>query len=1020
MSRLIRYIRLLLLALVVATGLPLEAQTALRTLAGRVVDEYDEPLPGANVYVRGEARKGTSTDVDGHFLLNIPDIDKKIVIEASFIGMKPYAVDYNGQKEILIVMEGDVNMMEGAVVMGKQNINDLDIRAKAGVINMVDMDRLQDKPVVDVSMSLQGSAPGLTVTSRGDLGTKPEIRIRGNTSFRKGDTANEPLYVLDGQVISSDAFMTLNPLDIADIKVLKDAVACALYGTKAANGVLEITSVRGSNGNTMVTYDFNGGVTFRGRRGVQMMETDEKLELERRLKNPEAPGYRYSEDYYRRYYGSDPNLNEMIAQGQAVLDELRKTDTDWFKELLRNDFYQRHNLSIKGGDDKTSYYASGNYSYQGGQIPGNDVRRFSGRMSLDQAMGKRGYMSLSVSGGYSKSNSPNGSTYSPTSLIYELNPYESKTSGELWSYPGRSYDDLVYQFERTSTDKRFGTTGSLNWEPLDGLTVAGVAGLDLVLSESLEFTPSTAYEEQRSGAPANELGKLSKSKNVNTNVTTNVRVTWNKVFGKHDVTLGANTDYYWDDIDNMSITGYGVGKLKSPSAINQSIEGNRKVRTSNFNEETAQLGIGLLGGYCFDGIYDIFGTYKADASSILPKNKRWNAAWAVGAGWNVKQYGFLEDVDAISALRFKGSYGRTASLAGVSPALTVATFSYLEDSYGDQRLLELMSLYNEKLKPEQTVSTEVGVSLGLWNRMDLELGWYDRRTEDALLDVPIPSSNGFSTLKRNIGVLSNSGVEVSANSRIINMPELRLNLRFSLAYNRNIVVDLYDVDRLYVSEDSVIPDYEEGQAYDMIYGPVSLGLNPMTGLPVFKGADGREIQATEKLKRDDMVALGYGSPPFNGTFNLSFTYRQFELDADFYYVLGGIKAYAFSYVRDYDDANRNAVRGQVENMWFQKGDENKMYHTPFYSSSAIENLTMWPNSRTVGSSDYLRLQMVSVRYRFPQQLIRKLGGMVKYGNVALQASNLFTLTRYKESDPESGSLVGAQQPIVTMSLSMSF
>ena len=1018
MRKLAIYISVVI-ALVLTMSASLHAQSGERILAGRVVDSHDEPLPGANVYVRGDAYNGTSTDSEGYFSLKLPD-GRKVVIEASFIGMKPYSVNYDGQKEILIVMEDDVNMMESSVVMGKQNINDLDIRAKAGVINMVDINRLQDKPVVDLSLSLQGSAPGLIVTNRGDLGTKPEIRIRGNTSFRKGDTANEPLYVLDGQVISSDAFMTLNPLDIADIKILKDAVACALYGTKAANGVLEITSVRGTNGNTMITYDFNGGITFRGRRGVHMMGTDEKLELERRLKNPEAPGYRYSEDFYRRFHGSDPDLEALIAHGKAKLDELRKTNTDWFNELLRNDFYQRHNLSVRGGNESTSYYASASYNYQGGQIPGNDVSRFSGRLSLDQALGKKGYVSLSVNGGYSKSNSPNGSTYSPTSLIYELNPYESKTSGELWSYPGRTYDDLVYQFERTSTDKRFGTTGNISWEPLEGLMVAAVAGLDLVLAESLEFTPSTAYEEQHSGAPANELGKLSKSKNVNANVTTNVRVTWNRVFGKHDVTLGANTDYYWDDMDNMSITGYGVGKLKTPSAINQSIEGSRKVSTSNFSEETAQLGIGLLGGYCFDGIYDVFGTYKADASSILPKNKRWNAAWAVGAGWNIKAYDFLEDFDPISSLRFKGSYGRTASLAGVSPALTVATFAYLEDSYGDQRLLELMSLYNDKLKPEQTVSTEVGVSLGLWNRLDIELGWYDRRTEDALLDVPIPASNGFSTLKRNIGILSNSGVEVSMNGKIIDMDELRLNLRASLAYNRNVVVDLYDGDRLYVSEDSVIPDYEVGQAYDMIYGPISLGLNPMTGLPVFKGADGREIQATEKLKREDMVALGHGAPPFNGTVNLSFTYRQLEFDADFYYVLGGIKAYGYSYVRDYDDAHRNAVVGQVENMWFQKGDENKMYHTPFYSSSAIENLTRWPNSRSVGSSDYLRLQMVSIRYRFPQKFIRKLGGVVKYGNIALQASNIFTLTRYKESDPESGSLVGVQQPVVTMSLSLSF
>ena len=1010
---------LLILSFIICPS-DLYAQTQqVRVLSGLVTDSSKEPLAGANVYVRGDIRNGTSTDMNGCFSLELPD-SKKIVIEASFLGMKLYSVQYSGQKELLIVMEDDANMMESAVVMGKQNINDLDIRAKAGVVNSVDMDRLQDRPMLDLSLSLQGSAPGLVVTNRGDLGTKPEIRIRGNSSFREGDVANEPLYVLDGQVISSDAFMTLNPLDIADIKILKDAVACALYGTKAANGVLEITSVRGTNGDAMVTYDFNGGVTFRGRRGVQMMETDEKLELERRLKNAEAPGYRYSEDYYRRYFAKDPNLDQMIAEGKAVLDRLRQTNTDWFKELLRNDFYQRHNLSVRGGNEKTSYYASANYSYQGGQVPGNDVNRFTGRMSLDQAVGKKGYVSLSVSGGYSKADSPNGSTYSPTSLIYELNPYESKTSGELYSYPGRTYDDLVYQFERTSTEKRFGTTASLNLEPVEGLTIGAVAGLDFVLSESLEFTPSTAYEEQKSGAPKNELGKLSKGKNTNSNVTTNVRVTWTRTFGKHDVTLGANTDYYWDNMDNMSITGYGVGKLKTPAAINQSIEGNRKVSTSNFRETTAQLGVGLLGGYCYDGTYDIFGTYKADASSILPKDKRWNAAWAVGAGWNLKGYGFMKDWEPISTLRFKASYGRTASLAGVSPALAMATFSYLEDSYGDTRLLELMALYNDTLKPEQTVSTEAGVSLGFWNRVNLDLGWYDRRTEDALLDVPIPASNGFTTLKRNIGVLSNSGVEASINTKIIDRRDFRFNLRLSLAYNRNKVVDLYDGDRLYTSEDAIIPDYEVGESYDMIYGPVSLGLNPMTGLPVFKGHDGREIQATEKLKREDMVALGHSVPPYNGTINLSFTYKQFEFDADFYYVFGGIKAYAYAYVRDYDDANRNAVRGQVANMWFQKGDENKIYHTPFYSSSAIENLTLWANSKSVGSSDYLRLSMLSLRYRFPHSFIRKLGGVIQYGNVAIQASNLFTLTRYKESDPESGSFVGAQQPILTFNLSLSF
>ena len=623
-----------------------------------------------------------------------------------------------------------------------------------------------------------------------------------------------------------------------------------------------------------------------------------------------------------------------------------------------------------------------------------------------------------MNGGYSKANSPNGSTYSPTSLIYDLNPYESKTSGELWSYPNRTYDDLFYQFEKVSTEKRFGTTASINLQPLKGLDVDAVVGLDMVLSESQEFTPSTSYEEQQNGAEEIERGKLVKSKNVMANITYNIRVTWNRVFGKHDITLGANTDYYMDDVDNMSITGYGVGLLNSASAINQSIEGSRKVSTKNLKEKTAQVGIGALAGYSFDGTYDVFGTYKADASSILPKDKRWNAAWAVGAGWNIKSY--FQDWNPISALRLKASYGRTASLAGISPALAVATFQYLDDSYGDRRILELMSLYNDSLKPEQTISTEAGISLGFWNRFSLDVGWYNRVTEDALLDVPVPSSNGFTSMMRNIGVLSNSGIEAAVSATLLDMDETRLNLRFSIAYNENKVLDLYDGDKLYTSEYSLVPDYEVGKAYDIIYGPISNGIDPMTGFPTFRKADGSEIPATGKLEKEDMVALGHGVPPYSGTVNLSFTYRNLEFDADFYYVFGGIKAYSYSYVRDVDDANKNAVKGQVENMWFKKGDQNKIYNSPFTQTASLENLTLYPNSRSVGSSDYLRLSMLSLRYRFSERLLKKAGNFFKYGNIAFQASNLFTLTRYKESDPESGSLVGAQQPIYTISLSLSF
>ena len=610
-----------------------EAASKTVKLQGQVNDEAGEALSGVNVFIKGTT-VGTVTDLDGNYSLVVPDVMGMEVV-FTFIGKKTKEIKYTGDRFMNVVLKDSYNEMDEVQVRARANVNEIDVRAKTGVVNEVDVRRMNNKPVLDMALALQGMAPGLIVTNKGDLGSKPEIRIRGTSSLREGDAANEPLYVLDGQVISSDAFLTLNPNDIKEIKVLKDAAACALYGIKAANGVLEITSQRGTAGKMVYSYSFSGGVTLRGRRGVDMMNSKEKLELERRLENTATPGYRYSEDYYRKYHANDPNLESLIARGQQVLDSLSRINTDWFKELLRNNFYQEHNLSARGGTEQTSFYASLNYSQQGGRIPGNDIKRVTARLSVDQEITPKLYASLSVNGGYSLTNTPNGTSYSPTDLVYQLNPYETKdVNAELVSFPGRTYADLFNQYSEESSDKRAGVSGSINFRGIEGLEIAAVAGIDYVLSEKLGITPPTAYSEITSGVPERERGKLTKDKNTTMNLSSNVRVTYNRAFGKHDLTLGANFDFYSDHYDNLGITGYGLTKkMQSASGVNQSIEGNRKPSFTSKNEKTAQLGIGVLAGYSWNNIYDLFGTYKSDASSILPSDKRWNSAWAVGAGW---------------------------------------------------------------------------------------------------------------------------------------------------------------------------------------------------------------------------------------------------------------------------------------------------------------------------------------------------------------------------------------------------
>ncbi len=1015
------FIRKVIILLMLGMIIPIDVfgQSGNIQISGTVVDDENEPLIGVNVRIKGTPY-GAITDMDGMYAL-FGKCKQGGEIEFSYIGMKTVTIVYNGQRKLNVTLKEDMNQLGEVVVTAKANINELDIRAKSGVVQTVNLKRIEDKPMIDMGLALQGTVPGLIISNTGDLGADPKIRIRGNSSLRKGNSTNEPLYVMDGQVISPETFYNLNPSDIKDIKVLKDAAACALYGIKAANGVLEITSQRGSAGKMTVSYSMNMGVTTRGRRGVKMMDSAEKLELERLLQNPETPGYRYSADYYNKYFSKDPNLQQLIAEGEQKLDALRATNTDWFKVLLRNSLYQKYDVSLRGGTEETTYYVSANFSKQGGRIPGNDRQRMGLRLNLDQRLGKIGYLLLSVNGGYSETKTPNGTNNDPASLIYSLNPYES-VEGKLWSYPNQTYSDLMNQYSSQSTSKDAGVSGSLSLTPLPGLDIAAVAGVDFLLGESENFTPSTAYSEQHSGIPELERGIYGKSKDVTTNVSSNVRVTYNHLFGeKHDLTLGANMDYYMTNIDNVGITGYGVGTVNSSAAINQSISGNRKSRVNSLKNKSAQLGIGTVFGYTYDGIYDFYGSFKADASSILPSNKRWNTAWAVGFGWTPSHYEFLKENEVLTSLNLRASYGYTANLSGVDVSSTVATFSFSTQAYENQRPLELITLYNKDLKPEQTKSIDLGLDFELFHRLTFRANWYNRRTEQALLSVPIPSSTGFSILTRNIGVLQNQGVEVGMNLKVLDTSDWILNIGGNLAYNKNKVIDLYYTDKIYFSEEDIIPSYEIGKSYDMLYGPNSLGINPLTGYPVFKVKDGKEKQGTEDLTADDVVSLGHLTPPYSGAITFSLTYKAFELDMDFYYTFGGVRRFNYSYVRTKDNAFKNAVSGQIEKMWFKPGDEYKIYATPFNTSTTGDNnIRYYSNSQTIGKSDYMRLSMLSLRYRVPRSFLQKALPFVEYASFAFQGSNLFTWTAYDESDPESGTLAGSIQPVYSFNLNLTF
>ena len=994
---------------------PKKSNNKIITVKGRVLDKCTgKGIDDVNIFVK-ETLEGSVTDKDGHFKIKAK---KNQVIILSRIGYETVMRKIT-KDTITVMMEKHVEALNEVVVRSKTNINDIDMRKIAGSIEVVDMKKVADRPEMDLSMMLQGQVPGLVVTSSGELGSKPKVRIRGTSSFRKGDASNEPLYVLDGMVISSEAFLTINPEDVEQVKVLKDAAASALYGIKGANGVIEITSKRGFEGKTQVIYRNKTGITFRGSRGVEMMDSKEKLELERLIQNPTTPGYMYSEDYYRKYYSSYPDLEGLIASGNRILDSLRNINTDWFKELIKMNTYQSHSIGIRGGTDKNQYYYSLNYSKQGGRIEGNDIKRFTGRMNLDYNVLPKLYVSFNVTAGYSVTNTPNGSSDDPTSLVYNLNPYEQKfdpktgISSELYSFPNRRYTDLINQYSDKSTSKRFESSINSNWTLFEGFDLSAIVGMDYLLWESLKITPSNAYSQINYSEE--EKGEIRKDKNTELNYSSNFRLNYNKVLGKHDITFGANMDYYFTSYDDIGLTGYGIAsKVNTAAGINQGLEGQRKTKVRSRKEKSAQMGFGVALGYSYNSIYDLYGSYKADASSLLPSDKRWNTAWSVGCGWQIGGYSIFENAKFLTDLRLRASYGCTASLAGVPTSSAVPTYGYSQDVYSKMRIFDLKQFYNDDLRPEQTKTTNIGLNFEFFKKVGLSIDAYKRETVDALLSVPIPGSNGYTVMNRNVGILENSGLEFIIKGSIICKDNFTWSSSFSVSWNANKVVDLYDGDKLFIS-DGLIPEMEVGEPLGVIYGLESLGIHSIDGLPRFLSKTGSELTYKDELTREDFVMLGYSTPPYSGFFNNMFTYNNFDLSFDFYFSFGGKQKYNRSYVRDSESVKYNAVKGQAKDMWFKIGDENKLYYAPNLPSAAYDILAH-PSSKTVYKTDFLRLNNIRLTYRVPHKLLQKMGNFISYANFNVQAQNIFTIRACEDK----ASLNGVLQPVLTFGANITF
>ncbi|WP_440879371.1 SusC/RagA family TonB-linked outer membrane protein [Tenacibaculum sp. C7A-26P2] len=1024
--------KVILISFLLLSGTLIQSQNIL--IKGKVLDMRTKtPLPGVNIFDFNK-KTGTYSNFNGDFKIKLKPGDS---IVFSAIGYKKQ-IKKVVTPNIIIFLKEYSNTLEEVVLSPKTNINDTDIRKATGSINTLSTRKIKDRPSVNILESLQGQVAGLTIKSDGELGKPLKIRIRGTSTLpikkpfntlsddekqNIDNKANQPLFVLDGQIITPEAFATLNINDIQEIKVLKDAAANALYGIKAANGVIEISGKRGVNGKTQFSFSLQQGLTLKGVPSVKMMETDEKLEFERISKNINTPGYNLSEEYFRRYFGNASNLNQLIIDGKNKLDSIKKINTNWFNKLSRINTYQSYNISSRGGDDKKKFYISGNYTKQGGKFDGNNIDRFTGRLNYEYSLSKKTSIIFNSGFGISENNTSNSSDYNPSQLIYELNPYERIEKGTLISFPNRTFKDLVNQYNKKTKENRFNFSGNISAKLSRNLILNSIIGADFLFQRSLAIVPRDSYSETVSGTSIIERGKATKNQNTNINFSANTRVNYNKNINMHHFSASANIDFYKNNVDLIGIKGYGLpSKLNSAAGINNDISGARRSITSSKNISTAQIGFGYSGLYNYNNIYEVYGSYKTDGSSLMPKDKRWNTFWATGFGYTISNERFLKNNKYLRYLKLRTTYGVTASLAGVDASLTVPTFAYNTSSYQGIREFYLKNLFNTGLRPEQNTSINIGLDIGIANGFNISIDAYKRRTKDMLLTVPIAPSNGFTTQLKNVGIMDNKGIELSVYTSIFNNDNFTWSTSANLSYNKNIVVDLYEGSELSLSNE-YYPDYKEGESADIIYGLINLGVYPADGITRYQAANGSILNgALDRPKPEDFIVLGNSTPPYSGGWYHNFNYKNWELSVDLYYNFGGIAKYTNkSVIEDEEDVIKNAVAGQLKNTWFKPGDENKIYQglNSVYGDVYLNN--SFASTSTVGQTDFIRLNNIMLRYQFDDEFLKIISNNnISSSQLYLQLKNIATWSSFGGGDPESANLEGSSQPIITMGINLSF
>lgn len=935
------------------------------TVSGTVTDLTGYPLEGATVMVRGTS-SGTTAGADGSYSLKAAP-DAELVV--SYLGYLSQIIPVDGKSRVDFVLQEDMNFLDDVLVVAYGTMSESDFTGSAAQIKGEEVAKASKE---SIDKGMMGKIAGVRISSdNGDPGSAGSVQIRGVGSISAGTS---PLYVIDGVVVSSASesdiqvgyrstgvLNTLNPDDIESITVLKDAAAASLYGSRAANGVILITTKRGKKGRSSISYS--------GEAGVSRMAVGRAFDL---LDGPQF--IQYIKDAADNAYA----LNPAYSYGETgetwaswVADPSGRTSTDWKRQIFRNAFRHSHQLSLTAGNDMTQVYAGLGYSRNDGIVTGSYFERYSGRVNVDHKVndwlkvGLRQMVSFTGSRGHSdQSNQSQGMGYAtPVGVLTQSdptakpkNPYGTWNENVSWSgfttNPHLLFDsDIQYN---KSHSMRSMSNIDLEFTFNKALSLKNTFGYDYMDNKQyLWWAPSSIDGESMNGLSASYIFQ-------NSDLTNSLILRYSDTLGdSHHLSAIAGLEV----ADHRSSYTYAAANNYPSDKLNALSTG-QMYGTGGASYRSYMVSFLANANYDWAHRYYASASFRRDGSSRLGPDSRWANFWSVSAAWRISEEEFLQGSDLFSDVKIKASYGTNGNLPSAYYAYK-GLYS-ASGGYGTDAAIYWSNPQNDSLGWEKSRNFNIGADWYMFNRVNLNLEYYHKYTSSLIFDMPASAVTGFSSYTANVGNLLNNGLELEVNSQNISRDNFTWDTSFNITFQKSTVSNLPNDGADISYGDGGMYIHREGESMYSFYLPVWKGVDPETGLGEFWiDPNDHTKGVTNWYSEAGSTIVGKAIPDFTGGLTNTFTFLKGMFDLSFLITFqsgGSMFDYPgyFTHSDGFRAASMNAAKDAADYWTPQNRDAA-------YPKPIMNNPYRWDrfSSRLIHSTDNIRMREITFGYNIP-------------------------------------------------------